>query len=154
MTPFSTWNHWINFKDMDKEKVQKKDIADQDNKKIQYAAIPDEKVRTMMKISTVKNELKSQRLTMWQSIFRELEHRHLIITTFFGEFDFDCDESDQFTHGRYLQLCQDCLDLIEIESTREIGLDINGKPELLSTFSYIYEALGITSDEENEFKKV
>lgn len=30
---------------------------------------------------------------------------------------------------------------------------VNGKPELLSTFSYIYEALGITSDEENEFKK-
>ena len=31
---------------------------------------------------------------------------------------------------------------------------VNGKPELLSTFSYIYEALGITSEEENEFKKV
>ena len=31
---------------------------------------------------------------------------------------------------------------------------VNGKPELLSTFSYIYEALGITSGEENEFKKV
>ncbi len=31
---------------------------------------------------------------------------------------------------------------------------VNGKPELLSTFSYIYEALGITSDEENEFQKV
>jgi methionyl aminopeptidase len=29
---------------------------------------------------------------------------------------------------------------------------INGKPELLSTFSYIYEALGIESDEEKEFR--
>jgi methionyl aminopeptidase len=29
---------------------------------------------------------------------------------------------------------------------------INGRPELLSTFQYIYEALGIHSDEENEFK--
>jgi len=29
---------------------------------------------------------------------------------------------------------------------------INGKPELLSTFDYVYEALGITSDEENEFR--
>ncbi|MDT8415809.1 MAG: type I methionyl aminopeptidase [Flavobacteriaceae bacterium] len=29
---------------------------------------------------------------------------------------------------------------------------VNGKPELLSTFSYVYEALGITSDEEREFK--
>ena len=29
---------------------------------------------------------------------------------------------------------------------------INGKPELLSTFKYIYEALGINSDEENEFR--
>jgi methionyl aminopeptidase len=29
---------------------------------------------------------------------------------------------------------------------------VNGKPELLSTFAYIYEALGITSDEENEFR--
>ena len=29
---------------------------------------------------------------------------------------------------------------------------INGKPELLSTFAYIYQALGITSDEENEFR--
>ena len=29
---------------------------------------------------------------------------------------------------------------------------INGKPELLSTFQYIYEALGIQSDEENEFR--
>ncbi|MGB7842204.1 MAG: type I methionyl aminopeptidase [Salinimicrobium sp.] len=29
---------------------------------------------------------------------------------------------------------------------------INGKPELLSTFSYIYEALGIESDEEDEFR--
>ena len=28
---------------------------------------------------------------------------------------------------------------------------IDGNPELLSTFSYIYEALGIKSDEENEF---
>lgn len=28
---------------------------------------------------------------------------------------------------------------------------VNGKPKLLSTFKYIYEALGITSDEENEF---
>lgn len=30
---------------------------------------------------------------------------------------------------------------------------VNGKPELLSTFQYIYEALGITSDEENEFRQ-
>jgi len=29
---------------------------------------------------------------------------------------------------------------------------IEGKPELLSTFKYIYEALGIESDEEDEFK--
>lgn len=29
---------------------------------------------------------------------------------------------------------------------------VNGKPELLSTFAYIYEALGIESDEENEFR--
>ncbi|MDF4204924.1 type I methionyl aminopeptidase [Maribacter sp. SA7] len=28
---------------------------------------------------------------------------------------------------------------------------VNGKPELLSTFKYIYEALGIVSDEEDEF---
>lgn len=30
---------------------------------------------------------------------------------------------------------------------------VNGKPELLSTFSYIYEALGIESDEEKEFRQ-
>ena len=30
---------------------------------------------------------------------------------------------------------------------------IDGKPELLSTFQYIYEALGITSHEENPFRK-
>lgn len=30
---------------------------------------------------------------------------------------------------------------------------INGKPELLSTFQYIYDALGIKSDEENEFRQ-
>ncbi len=30
---------------------------------------------------------------------------------------------------------------------------IDGKPELLSTFAYIYKALGITSDEEKEFRK-
>ncbi len=30
---------------------------------------------------------------------------------------------------------------------------INGKPELLSTFAYVYEALGITSNEENEFRQ-
>ncbi len=30
---------------------------------------------------------------------------------------------------------------------------VNGKPQLLSTFQYIYEALGIESDEEEEFKK-
>ena len=29
---------------------------------------------------------------------------------------------------------------------------VNGKPELLSTFQYIYEALGIESDEEKEFR--
>lgn len=29
---------------------------------------------------------------------------------------------------------------------------INGKPELLSTFAYIYKALGIVSDEEEEFR--
>lgn len=29
---------------------------------------------------------------------------------------------------------------------------INGGPELLSTFQYIYDALGIASDEENEFR--
>ncbi len=29
---------------------------------------------------------------------------------------------------------------------------VNGKPELLSTFQYIYEALGMESDEENEFR--
>jgi methionyl aminopeptidase len=28
---------------------------------------------------------------------------------------------------------------------------VNGKPELLSTFKYIYDALGIVSDEEAEF---
>jgi len=30
---------------------------------------------------------------------------------------------------------------------------IDGKPELLSTFQYIYDALGIKSDEEEEFRK-
>jgi len=30
---------------------------------------------------------------------------------------------------------------------------IDGKPELLSTFKYIYEALGIVSQEEDEFRK-
>lgn len=30
---------------------------------------------------------------------------------------------------------------------------IDGKPELLSTFAYIYEALGITSNEEDAFRK-
>lgn len=30
---------------------------------------------------------------------------------------------------------------------------INGKPELLSTFQYIYDALGISSDEEAEFRQ-
>lgn len=30
---------------------------------------------------------------------------------------------------------------------------VNGKPELLSTFQYIYEALGIESNEENEFRQ-
>lgn len=30
---------------------------------------------------------------------------------------------------------------------------IDGKPEILSTFAYIYEALGIVSDEENEFRQ-
>mgnify|MGYP000560195644 FL=1 len=30
---------------------------------------------------------------------------------------------------------------------------VNGKPELLSTFQYIYEALGIVSNEENEFRQ-
>lgn len=31
---------------------------------------------------------------------------------------------------------------------------VDGKPELLSTFAYIYQALGIVSDEENEFRKL
>jgi methionyl aminopeptidase len=30
---------------------------------------------------------------------------------------------------------------------------VDGKPELLSTYAYIYKALGIESDEENEFRK-
>jgi len=30
---------------------------------------------------------------------------------------------------------------------------VDGKPELLSTFNYIYDALGITSDEEKEFRQ-
>ncbi|AXT20702.1 type I methionyl aminopeptidase [Flavobacteriaceae bacterium AU392] len=30
---------------------------------------------------------------------------------------------------------------------------VNGKPELLSTFAYIYDALGIKSDEEDEFRQ-
>lgn len=30
---------------------------------------------------------------------------------------------------------------------------VDGKPELLSTFQYIYQALGIQSDEENEFRQ-
>ena len=30
---------------------------------------------------------------------------------------------------------------------------VNGKPELLSTFQYIYDALGIKSDEEEEFRQ-
>ncbi len=30
---------------------------------------------------------------------------------------------------------------------------VDGKPELLSTFAYIYDALGITSHEEDEFRK-
>lgn len=30
---------------------------------------------------------------------------------------------------------------------------VNGKPEILSTFAYIYEALGIKSDEEAEFRQ-
>ena len=30
---------------------------------------------------------------------------------------------------------------------------VNGKPELLSTFAYVYEALGIQSDEESKFRQ-
>jgi len=30
---------------------------------------------------------------------------------------------------------------------------VDGKPELLSTFGYIYEALGIVSDEEDAFRQ-
>ncbi|MCB0458157.1 MAG: type I methionyl aminopeptidase, partial [Flavobacteriaceae bacterium] len=30
---------------------------------------------------------------------------------------------------------------------------VNGKPELLSTFAYVYEALGIKSNEEKEFRQ-
>jgi methionyl aminopeptidase len=30
---------------------------------------------------------------------------------------------------------------------------LNGKPELLSTFKYVYDALGIDSDEEDEFRQ-
>jgi methionyl aminopeptidase len=30
---------------------------------------------------------------------------------------------------------------------------VNGKPELLSTFKYIYDALGISSDEEELFRQ-
>jgi methionyl aminopeptidase len=30
---------------------------------------------------------------------------------------------------------------------------VDGKPELLSTFAYIYKALGIVSNEEEEFRK-
>lgn len=30
---------------------------------------------------------------------------------------------------------------------------VDGKPELLSTFAYVYKALGIVSDEENEFRR-
>ena len=30
---------------------------------------------------------------------------------------------------------------------------VNGKPELLSTFQYVYDALGIKSDEEDEFRQ-
>ncbi len=30
---------------------------------------------------------------------------------------------------------------------------VDGKPELLSTFAYVYKALGIESDEENEFRQ-
>ena len=30
---------------------------------------------------------------------------------------------------------------------------VDGKPELLSTFAYVYQALGITSNEEDEFRK-
>nr|MDJ0645089.1 type I methionyl aminopeptidase [Flavobacteriaceae bacterium] len=30
---------------------------------------------------------------------------------------------------------------------------VNGKPELLSTFGYIYEALGMESNEEDEFRQ-
>ncbi|WP_431137220.1 type I methionyl aminopeptidase [Psychroserpens mesophilus] len=30
---------------------------------------------------------------------------------------------------------------------------VDGKPEILSTFAYVHEALGITSDEEDEFRK-
>ncbi len=30
---------------------------------------------------------------------------------------------------------------------------VNGKPELLSTFQYIYDALGISSNEEDEYRQ-
>jgi methionyl aminopeptidase len=30
---------------------------------------------------------------------------------------------------------------------------VNGKPELLSTFQYIYDVLGIVSNEEDEFRQ-
>ena len=31
---------------------------------------------------------------------------------------------------------------------------VDGQPELLSTFAYVYKELGIESDEEDEFRKV
>jgi len=39
-----------------------------------------------------------------------------------------------------------------METTESIVIT-DGKPELLSTFAYVYDALGIKSDEENEGTK-
>jgi methionyl aminopeptidase len=42
--------------------------------------------------------------------------------------------------------------LVPILSTMLLFID--GKPEILSTFAYVYQALGIVSNEEDEFRRV
>ena len=60
-----------------------------------------------MKIGNAETELRIMRLHFWQLILRQPEHHRQLITSFFGQFDFDKGNGAVHLHGRYKQLKED-----------------------------------------------
>ena len=100
-------------------------------------------VKQMMNIASVDTELRMLRLSFWRRIARNPVHHMQLVCCMFGEFDFDTNDYNCYTHSRYIELANDLTKMKEYDSMNSIAEAIPNPfqlfedKELLEEFAWL-----------------